>query len=116
MEKQTGRLTRVKGRKGDMPVHGTENKHEIQTDKAIGAEGSNTEDLTSATDPLLQKIPDTWVKDCTKMAGHRHLIGQGKGSPDGVGGHLVPHFAFDLARCSRARAAATPRTVRIRGR
>ena len=62
MEKQTGRLTRVKGRKGDMPVHGTENKHEIQTDKAIGAEGSNTEDLTSATDPLLQKLPDTWVK------------------------------------------------------
>ena len=39
-----------------MPVHGTENKHEIQTDKAIGAEGSNTEDLTSTTDPLLQKL------------------------------------------------------------
>ena len=25
-----------------MPVHGTENKHEIQTDKAVEAEGSNT--------------------------------------------------------------------------
>ena len=68
MEKQTGRLTRVKGRKGDMPVHGTENKHEIQTDKAIGAEGSNTEDLTSATDPLLQKIP--WVKDGRTSPSH----------------------------------------------
>ena len=70
MEKQTGRLTRVKGRKGDMPVHGTENKHEIQADKAIGAEGSNTEDLTSATDPLLQKIPDTWVKDGRTSPSH----------------------------------------------
>ena len=60
----------MKGRKGDMPVHGTENKHEIQTDKAIGAEGSNTEDLTSATDPLLQKIPDTWVKDGRTSPSH----------------------------------------------
>ena len=49
---------------------GTENKHEIQTDKAIGAEGSNTEDLTSATDPLLQKTPDTWVKDGRTSPSH----------------------------------------------